>query len=651
VAEEAEGREHGSAVACPGVDPVAVSLALSAVAQSERVAAKAEAFLEKQGALSDRQSRLADLQIDSLAKQDEYELSHLRWRRFNDQMRGVGYAILMLTGVTLVAVIGAAVLAAASDNGLVVESFSVPADFSERGQSGAAVAQHVLDRIAALQSQTVSVRAASSYSNNWGDDLKVQIPDTGVSLGEAYGYLVRWLGHQTRITGEIVRSDKGFAVTARAGSVAAHTFTGGDLDTLLDKAAESIFADTQPYLYGVYLTSHDRNAESRAVLSALARSNASPSERAWAYSGLIYGNSDDPSAEQWGRAAVALDPSLMLAHNNLSATAVRFGHSELGYHEALAAVKLGESGADRALEPHAADVQKRVIGEEAYAAVGDYRDAIREVYSDLATDWSSPRGRSMGLLVRDLAADHDLRSAKAMLPHIPPVPDNDSGAAKRQILAIYLAQAQIDAEAQDWAAANRDVKAGVTALYKSRTSMTLLAQLPLARAKSGDITAARSLGSTLPADCYPCVEARANVETEAHDWPRAATLFADAVEQAPSIPFAYLDWGRMLMAKGDYNGAIAKFAEANQKGPHFADPLEMWGEALMLKGRSDLALAKFEEANKYAPNWGRLHLKGGEALFYAGRKDEARKQFAIAANLDLSVSDKTSLARWMTPHG
>ena len=139
--------------------------------------------------------------------------------------------------------------------------------------------------------------------------------------------------------------------------------------------------------------------------------------------------------------------------------------------------------------------------------------------------------------------------------------------------------------------------------------------------------------------------------TAAHNWPRAATLFADAVEQAPSIPFAYLDWGRMLMAKGDYNGAIAKFAEANQKGPHFADPLEMWGEALMLKGRSDLALAKFEEANKYAPNWGRLHLKGGEALFYAGRKDEARKQFAIAANLDLSVSDKTSLARWMTPHG
>jgi len=605
-------------------DPAATAMALGA---DPSIAADSRAYLREQ-------ARLARLQSENLIEQNAFELSHLKWRRFTDRVRGVGYAILMLTGVTLVAVIGAAVLEAASDNGLVVETFSVPADFSERGQSGAVVAQHVLDRIAALQSQTGSVRAASSYSNNWGDDLKVQIPDTGVSLGEAYGYLVRWLGHQTRITGEIVRSDKGFAVTARAGSVAAHTFTGGDLDTLLDKAAESIFADTQPYLYGVYLTSHDRNAESRAVLSALARSNASPSERAWAYSGLIYGNPDDPLAEQWGRAAVALDPSLMLAHNNLSATAVRFGHSELGYHEALAAVKLGESGADRALEPRAAGVQKRTIGEAAYAAVGDYQDAIREVYTDLATDWSSFRGRSIGLLVRDLAADHDLRSAKAMLPHIPPTPDNDSGAAKRQILTIHLAQAQIDAEAQDWAAANRDITAGVTALNKSRTSMTLLAQLPLARAKSGDIAAARLLASTLPADCYPCVEARANVETEARDWPRAATLFADAVEQAPSIPFAYLDWGRMLMAKGDFDGAIAKFAVANEKGPHFADPLEMWGEALIAQNRSDLALAKFEEANRYAPNWKRLHQKWGEALKWSGDHEGAKKQFALARSLD-----------------
>ena len=118
-----------------------------------------------------------------------------------------------------------------------------------------------------------------------------------------------------------------------------------------------------------------------------------------------------------------------------------------------------------------------------------------------------------------------------------------------------------------------------------------------------------------------------------------------AVKQAPSIPFAYADCGQMLLAKGDYNGAIAKFTLANQKGPHFADPLEMWGEALMLKNRSDLALVKFAEANRYTPNWGRLHLKWAAALFYTGDKAGAEKQFAIASHLYLTQSEKSELGR------
>ena len=101
----------------------------------------------------------------------------------------------------------------------------------------------------------------------------------------------------------------------------------------------------------------------------------------------------------------------------------------------------------------------------------------------------------------------------------------------------------------------------------------------------------------------------------------------------------------MLLRKGDLDGAIAKFESAHKKSPHFADPLEMWGEALIAKNRSDLALAKFEEANKYAPNWGRLHLKWGEALWWSGKHDEAKKQFAIAATLDLTPSEKSELMK------
>jgi tetratricopeptide (TPR) repeat protein len=163
--------------------------------------------------------------------------------------------------------------------------------------------------------------------------------------------------------------------------------------------------------------------------------------------------------------------------------------------------------------------------------------------------------------------------------------------------------------------------------------------------------AAHAVIDRTPLDCYLCLRVRGKIDVQEQRWPGAAYWFARATRLAPSIPFAYLDWGAMLMAKGDLDDAIAKFSLAHDKAPHFADPLEMWGEALIAKNRSDLALAKFEEADKYAPSWGRLHLKWGEALLYTGRGGEAGKQFAIASKLDLSASDRTALARVRARHG
>ncbi len=172
-----------------------------------------------------------------------------------------------------------------------------------------------------------------------------------------------------------------------------------------------------------------------------------------------------------------------------------------------------------------------------------------------------------------------------------------------------------------------------------------------ALAHTGDVKGAEALIAKTPMDCLICIRVRGELATIRRDWAGAARWYAMASAQAPSIPFPDNDWARMLMAKGDLDGAIAKFESASRKGPHFADPLEMRGEALIARNRSDLALAKFEEAAKYAPNWGRLHLKWGEALLYTGRGGEAEKQFATASRLDLSASDRAALARVRAHHG
>ena len=105
-----------------------------------------------------------------------------------------------------------------------------------------------------------------------------------------------------------------------------------------------------------------------------------------------------------------------------------------------------------------------------------------------------------------------------------------------------------------------------------------------AMALKGDFKGAHALIDRTPTDCGQCLRARGGIDTLEKNWAGADYWFARAAKDAPSPPFAWSDWGRMLLQKGDYDGAIAKLSAAHDKGPHFADPLEYWGEALIEAG-------------------------------------------------------------------
>jgi tetratricopeptide (TPR) repeat protein len=240
---------------------------------------------------------------------------------------------------------------------------------------------------------------------------------------------------------------------------------------------------------------------------------------------------------------------------------------------------------------------------------------------------------------------HDTACLRAASAALEPTTDADTHESR----AAFLQQA--NAALERWS----DVARAAPALHETILhgapifrGVLALADVPLealARANTGDPKDAHRLADTLPDDCVLCLRVHGQIDAVEHNWNGAAWWFARAEAAAPSLPLPDSDWGAMLLQEGRYDDAIAKFTLANQKGPHFADPLEMWGEVLIAKNRSDLALAKFEEADKYAPNWGRLHLKWGEALLWSGDKADAKKQFEIAASLDLSAADKAALAR------
>ncbi len=638
-----EGREY------PNLDALTSTAALSGASREE-----ADALLKKQ-------RELLDLQIDDLKREDTVRHWSLRVRHISDVMK-LAFE-LSLAFIFLVLAIGLAALvwSASQDDGLVIESFSTPPDLAARGLDGRAVASQLLDKLVHMQNETASLRPARTFANNWGNDIKVQIPETGVSAADAYRLLVQWLGHQTHISGEVFRTPDGIAVTARVGGGDGATFTGAekDLDALEQKAAEQIYAQTQPYRYAVYQVGKQNYAEAKRVFLVLAESDSS-TERAWAHIGLGSLEEDTPSGDERAalgeyRRAVLDDPDSTLAANNIAIAELALGHDEARMQEGARVVSLNEQG--KFLRPKCAAIGTFVYTGDAEFFRGNYRGAEAQfVQGEVLPGCPNNANIAHTRHVIGLALEHDVSAALAS--QATSASGEHAGRFSRSIdnlsFAVQegaIARMFVDVAQQDWAAIREIEDAPSDALPATRRLTAAQPLLALARAELGDMTAANALIAATPLDCYLCVRVRGRIAALGKNWSASARWFDAATKLAPSLPTAFSEWGGMLLSKGDLDGAIAKFEIANQKGPKFADPLELWGEALIAKNRSDLALAKFQEANQYAPNWGRLHWKWGEALRYAGQPDEAKRQFAIAGQLFLTPPEKTALEKDRGTHG
>jgi tetratricopeptide (TPR) repeat protein len=630
MAEETDGAESGGEAA-PGIDPAAMALALGSASRNE-----ADAFLRDQRAL--------------IAEQRH----HLR-RQYTQLGLGIWQMRLGVLLRIATAFIGGAIAAAfvwlawnaAHSNGLVMEPFSVPADLAQKGLTGEVMADDLSGRISDMLARFSSYRAPQSYANNFGAGIKIEIPETGVSLSEVDRFLREKLGHDVHITGAAVHTSKGLKLTVRAGELGNASVEGSesDLEPLQQRLAEAVFGITQPYRFGVYLDLAGRDDEGKPVFERL-MDGTSLRERAWGYVGLGNGGPvvvAKGDAVQGARdlylRAIEIDPGNGLAMHNLGRVEMRI-YPEQGlahtrkFFELLARPDHGQIDANLIA----------AIRLQADGTLDQLSGAFHEA-AQKATDPESLRKTSSGQpadIARAQRGEHDLRAARATMAN----PVEFAGRDVRQNESERLLIAY---SAEDWSGVLRRLPAleAVLAQIPSQRLAFHLDTEPyvaIADAMLGRFADAERRVADMPADCYPCLIARAQIAALQGQHARADWWFDRAVKSAPSIPFAEGEWGAALLARGQPDAAIAKFTIASRKGPHFADPLEMWGEALMAKNQSHLALAKFGEANKYAPNWGRLHLKWGEALVYAGKKDEAQKQYAAAATLDLTAAEKAELA-------
>ena len=613
----------------------------------------AHEVLRKQSTLLSRQSTLTGWQIAS---------------------ERAGFALKVLAGLagtTAAVLLAMMVWSAAQDRSLIIDPVGAPEDMVKQGATGEALAHALQDKLAALQADTRSVFISAQLRDRDTGDLKVMIPQTGVSLVELNQALREWLGHQTHITGEVSRPTAG----PEAGALVLATRVGtrpgqrlvqkdGDLDALLSAAAERLYAEVDPLRHALWLNQHGRQAEAVAEFQRLSTSG-SDLERAQALN--LWGTNGAPTdtvEQRRDRLAQAVRLSNgKVGLNNLAGTETVVGHAEAAYQGYLKTQREAPWRRNPALTEDGRRGSMLVLVGNVTSAVGDFNAALaRSCWEFDVASCSGPalartvqarpdltvtsRVGDLRLSAAWLAGLHDVSSAATLLA----APRREQSSASQQATqeAFWLTAAmRLDLERHDWPSLlrNSDAYEAIVAVYPSRRSYSFSGGMTraLAQAGLGDWAGAKQTAAALPADCYHCLIVRGRLSAMKKDWRGADVWFAEAARQGPSLPFAETEWGRTLIEQGKSDAAIAKLSAAHRKGPKFADPLAYWGEALLAKGNAKGAAAKFAQASAFAPQWGRLHLKWGQALSRQGKAAEASAQFAQATALHLTPAERAEL--------
>lgn len=584
----------------------------------------------------------ADPAPDSPARRLLVDQSRLvRWQIASER---AGLALKVLTALAGLAlaglVLGLAWQASRAD-GVILEPFAVPPALAADGVSGQVVAAQVLDELGRLRTETVEAGRARAYANDWGRNVSVAIPATGVSLGDLQAALRKWLGHETRITGEVYRTLDGIALRARAegGSPVQAEGPAGDLPRLARNIAQGIYRETQPVRYARYLTDHDDAAGAMVLAQTAALRSSKARTRAEAYAAwadaIERSGGDAQEAIALDLKAQRLAPDWWLPAFQLSNHEFNRGHTEAAVHHMRDAARL------RARDPSLPKAERNVdfyLGRA--ASMVQESDRVR--YFQRAAEDPATVAAIGSQLDRSLIAApanaHDIATALARLrrpQYVRPWRTGETG-------SIEAARTSVLEAMEDWRGLHAAKEAPSAAAFGRRIAFDW-AQLGFARVMTGDVEGGRALLDAQPLDCDPCQLYRARALAATGDWAAAERLAAVVEARTPSVPQGSFTRGLILLNAGRAEQALVSLREAERRGPKWADTYRFEGDALARLGRWSEADTAYAKAYALAPKWGGLHLVWGEALARLGRADEARAKWRTAVSLYLTVEERARL--------
>jgi len=574
------------------LDPTAAALATEVARNDPELARAASAYFRKQ-------SHLVEIQTEHLHEQRAVNLQLLKLKRFGERLR-VGLQVFAILVATFIGV-GAAIMIrdAVTSRRVVIEPFHSPPGLAASGLDGTVVASRLLDALSRLQDATRSGVQRLDLANAWSSQVKLEVPETGISLGEISRLLKERFGHDVHIEGDLTETPAGaLALTVRGNGVPAMSFDGSaaKFEQLSVAAAEYVYSKSQPARWAYYLQDAGRYAEAmiycQSAVGSVSKEDQPYLLNIWANSLNNTGGSPREALSLY-RAALKLKPDYWIGYNNVMNELWVLGDEEGAWRtgELMLTAAGGRPGRAPELYYQNFDTLAWNLGAWLHATVAD-SEANAGVGTGLTTS---------GPAIADIQTRlHDPEAADLALKTLTEDPHDPSIGA-----IAHFVRGRLATQMGDTTAAAREMEAFGIAFADPVVSTGYpgydcwIAPAEEAAGHPDKADALLKAAGTF-VDCY---RFRGDILDGRGDWAAAQTEYAKAVALAPDLPASYYSWGLALARHGDLTGAVARLKDANLRGPHWADPLEAWADVLAQQGRAKEALVKYDEALKYAPNW------------------------------------------------
>lgn len=585
-----------------GTEPMVAAVAANLASQNPEVAAETVAMFRKQTEVLEVQKRKLEAEYQFFEAEWNPRLLALRLR--------TGFQVFFALFATVIGIgLAIVIYQAVQSRSVVIDPIDIAPNLSAEVPSSRILAAGLLDVLTRIQAATRTSAEHRSLSNAWTNDIAIDVPETGISIGQLERMLKTRFGHDQHIDGDLVKTRTGtLALTVRGTGILAKTFSAetGNLDKLLTQAGEYVYSQSQPGLWAAYLSNNDRNDEAIQFAQA-AYTTLAPGERPYVlnyWANAISGKGGDGAMAEalpLYRETVRLKPDFWIGYNNIMYALAGLGDEEGVVRVGEQMIKAAGGRPGRAPEYQYQNYDQEVWDLPA-ARAGQIADM--ETHGGIGTTGAA--GGALNLAVAQLEVQmHDVEAAALRLKTTPVDEKNLSDVAAAAMDRALLAE-----ESGDLKAAAKQWDAYAVAYANpviSTSNPGYICDAAVTYEKTGQSAKADAalnpVGKLSLVDCY---RFRGDVLDLRGDWPGAQQWYAKAVKLAPSVPSGHYSWGVALARHGDLDAAAAKFRDANLKGPHWADPLKAWGDVLAQQGHTNEALARYDQALKYAHNWQQL---------------------------------------------